>query len=69
MGSQAVQDTGVEIVPEMTPWYSKKTVTFSDVMVYLKLLILNSKYFPQSSKKQKCGKIDIQEICRMMAYA
>lgn len=67
--NQAVEDTGVEIVPETTAWYSKDTVTFSDVMIYLRLLILNSKYFPQSSKKRRCGKIDIEEICRLMSYA
>lgn len=37
---------GVKITPATTAWYEKDTVTFSDVMVYLKLLILNEKYFP-----------------------
>lgn len=66
---QAVKDTGVEIIPEKASWYNKSTVTFSDVMVYLRLLILNSKYFPQSSKKLRCGKIGIEEIYRLMACA
>jgi hypothetical protein len=67
--NQAVNDTGVEIAPETTAWYSKDTVTFSDVMIYLKCLITNNKYFPHSGKKQKCGKIDIGEIYRAMACA
>lgn len=67
--NQAVKDTGVEITPERTAWYSKETVTFSDVMIYLRLLILNSKYFPQSSKRPRCEKINIEEIFRSMAYA
>jgi hypothetical protein len=66
---QAVKDTGIEIIPEKTSWYNKKRVTFSDVMAYLRLLILNEKNFPQSSKKGKCGKIYIQELCRVMACA
>lgn len=64
---QAVKDTGIEIVPETTSWYDKKTVTFSDVVVYLRVMILNNKYFPHSSKKRKQGKMDIEEICRWMA--
>jgi DDE superfamily endonuclease len=66
---QAVKETRVEIAPETTSWYSKSTVTFSDVMIYLRLMILNKKYFSQSRKKQKCEKINIEEICRLMACA
>ena len=66
---QSVKDTGVEIVPETTPWYNKSTVTFSDVMAYLRLIILNKKYFSQSNKKQRCGKIDIKDLCTLMACA
>jgi len=66
---QAVKDTGIEITPETSAWYNKSVVTFSDVMVYLKLLILNKKYFPQSGKKKKCDKIYFEEIFRAMACA
>ena len=66
---QAIKDTGIEIKPETASWYSKKVVTFSDVMTYLRLLIMNHKNFTQSGKKVKCGKIGIQEIYRAMAYA
>jgi hypothetical protein len=41
---------------QTTSWYEKKTITFSDVMVYLKLLILNKKYFSQSDKNQTVKK-------------
>lgn len=67
--NQAVKDTGIEITPETSAWYSKSTVTFSDVMIYLKLLILNKKYFPQSGKKQRCEKTYFEEIFRAMACA
>jgi hypothetical protein len=67
--NQAVKDTGIEITPETTAWYDKSTVTFSDVMVYLKRLILNKKYFPQSGKNQGCEKINIEELFRAMACA
>lgn len=67
--SEAVSDTGVEIFPEKTAWYSKGSITFSDVMVYLKLLILNKRYFSQSSKNQNRGKIDIEELFRLIAAA
>lgn len=66
---QTSKDTGIEITPETTEWYRKETVTFSDVMVYLKLLILNNKYFSQSGRKAKCGKIYIREAYREMTYA
>lgn len=67
--NQAAKDTGVEVVPETTAWYSKDTVTFSDVIIYLRLLILNKKYFTQSSKKRMREKIDVGEISRLMACA
>ena len=69
MVSEAIKDTGIEILPEKTAWYSKDTPTFSDVMVYLKLLILNKRYFSQSRKNQRLGKIDIEEIFRLIAVA
>jgi hypothetical protein len=67
--NESTKDTGIEISPEKTAWYSKNTVTFSDVMVYFKLLILNNRYFSQSSKNQKRGKIDIEELFRLIAAA
>lgn len=67
--NQAVKNTGIEVAPKKTAWYSKSVVTFSDIMIYLRLLILNDKYFPQSGKKRTCGKIDVGEILRVMACA
>lgn len=66
---QTIKETGIEIMPETTAWYKKETITFSDVMAYLRLLILNKKYFLQSGRKMKCGKIPILEICRLMNCA
>jgi hypothetical protein len=67
--NEAVKDSGVEISPQIASWYEKKSVTFSDVMVYLKLLILNQKYFSQWGKRRMCEKIDFGEIVRAMACA
>jgi hypothetical protein len=67
--NESVKTTGIPITPEATSWYEKTTVTFSDVMVYLKLSILSKKYFSQSGKKQRCGKIDIQDLFHLIACA
>jgi hypothetical protein len=64
---QTIKETGIEITPETTAWYIKERVTFSDVMAYLRLLILNEKYFLQSSRKAKCRKIQLHAISEMMA--
>lgn len=64
---QATKETGVEIRPETSAWYEKSTVTFSDVMVYLKLLILNKKYFTQSTKRGSQEKICIEELFHLVA--
>jgi hypothetical protein len=66
---QAEKDTGKEITPKTSAWYSKDTITFSDVMIYLKLLILSKRYFPQSGKKQRHEKIYFEETLRAMACA
>lgn len=63
------KETGVKIVPETTAWYRKETVTFSDVMIYLRMLIFNHKYFTQCGTKQRNGKIDLGEIYKWMACA
>ena len=67
--NESIIETGAEITPQTTSWYEKETVTFSDVMVYLKLLILNKKYFSQWSKKRMCEKIDIQDLFHLIATA
>lgn len=67
--NESVAKEGVKITPETTAWYEKETVTFSDVMAYLKLLILNKKYFPQSGKNQGEEKIDIESLIYLVACA
>lgn len=66
---RATKETGIEIRPETSAWYNKSTVTFSDVMLYIKLLILNKKYFPQSTKKRNKEKIDLEELIHLVAFA
>lgn len=67
--NESIKEGGPEIVSQTTSWYKKSTVTFSDVMVYVKLLILNKKYFPQSGFTPDCGKIDIEELFSLIACA
>jgi hypothetical protein len=67
--NESIKKAASEITPRTSPWYEKDTVTFSDVMAYLKLLILNEQYFPQWGKKRKCEKIDIQDLFNLIACA
>lgn len=67
--NESVKGTGIEISPQKTSWYEKNTVTFSDVMIYIKLLILNEKYFSQRGKKRRCEKIDMQDLFQLIACA
>lgn len=67
--NESVKTTGVEVSPQTSVWYKKETITFSDVMIYLKLLILNKKYFSQWGKNKKQGKIDIENLFYLIACA
>lgn len=67
--AESVKRSGVELKPQKTSWYDKETVTFSDVMIYLKLLILNKKFFLQSRKKPTHAKIDIENLFYLIACA
>jgi hypothetical protein len=67
--NETMKETGIEILPEKASWYLKNTITFSDVMSYLKMSILNQKYFSQSSKKQKQEKIKFEELIRLVVNA
>jgi hypothetical protein len=66
---ESTKTTGIKITPQTSVWYEKDTVTFSDVMVYLKLLILNKKYFSQLGKKQRHEKINIEDLLHLIACA
>lgn len=66
---QAIKETGVDIRPKISAWYEKRTITFSDVMAYLKLLILNKKYFLQSTKNTTQEKINLEELLHLMVCA
>jgi hypothetical protein len=66
---EAIKSSGIEIAPRTAAWYQKSRVSFSDVMTYLKLLILNNKYFPQSGKKGTRGKIDPHDLFHWLACA
>lgn len=65
--NESIKDTGIEIAPQRSAWYEKTTVTFSDVMVYLKLLILNKKFFSQCEKVAMQEKIDLENLFYLVA--
>lgn len=65
--NETIKDTGIEITAQKAAWYEKTTVTFSDVMVYLKLLILNKKYFSQCEKLAMQEKIDMENLLYLVA--
>lgn len=67
--NESIKETGVEITPQTTSWYEKETVSFSDVMVYLKLLILKKKNFSQWGNKRKQEKIDLENLFYLIACA
>jgi hypothetical protein len=66
--NESVKKEGQKITPQTTSWYEKECVTFSDVMIYLRLLILNRRYFPQYGKKRECEKINIEDLFHYVAY-
>lgn len=65
--NESVKETGIEIAPQTSVWYKKMNVTFSDVMAYLKLLILNKKYFSQCEKVGMQEKIDLENLFYLVA--
>jgi hypothetical protein len=67
--NESSKNGGPEITPQTTSWYEKKGITFSDVMGYLRLLILNKKYFSQSEFLPDCEKIDIRGLLQLIACA
>lgn len=64
---ETIKDTGIEIAPQTSSWYVKTTITFSDVMAYLKLIILNKKYFSQCEKLGTQEKMDMENLFYFMA--
>lgn len=69
IANESEKETGIKIMPEKTAWYEKETVTFSDVMIYIKLLILNNKLFTQGGKNRNDEKIEFEKLFRVMACA
>jgi hypothetical protein len=69
IANESTKEGGVEITPEKCAWYNKERVTFSDVIVHLKLLILRSRFFPQFHKNRDRGKLEIEELFYLIAVA
>ena len=63
------QEKGDKIPLQKTTWYQKKHVTFSDVLSYVRLAILQKKYLSKFGLKIKLGKKDLEELIFRAAAA
>ena len=52
-----------------TAWYHKTHVTFSDVLSYVRLAILQGKYFSKFGLKTEFGKKDLEDLFLRAAAA
>ncbi len=68
IASKAQADKKEQVLkPYTAAWYPKEYLTFSDLLVYVRILILNEKYFPRSSRKTTLRKNDIEDALYRMA--
>lgn len=64
----SISTGGLTISPQNTAWYEKEAITFSDVMSFLKLLIINKKNFPRLAKKRTKEKIEFESMVYSMLH-
>lgn len=69
MAYRLTQEKNEPIPIQKASWYSKKHACFSDVISYLRLELLNHKYFSQFGKKWKHKKNLLDEIVELLAAA
>ncbi|OJU79977.1 MAG: hypothetical protein BGO10_01375 [Chlamydia sp. 32-24] len=69
MALELTKDKNEEIPIQECSWYKKKRPTFSDVLNYLRLEILKTKYFSKFSKKVDLGKSPLYELVSLLAAA
>ena len=60
VASRALEKDGTQLSPVQCAWYQKKGVTFSDVLAYVKLLIINHNILPQTTRNRTMSKNSLQ---------
>jgi hypothetical protein len=66
---QLTKEKNEEITIQQASWYKKSTVTFSDVINYLRSDILKHQYFSQFGKKREPKKSPFKEVIDLLAAA
>ena len=56
IAAKALSQSSEKITPASTSWYEKELITFSDVYIYVKLLIVNDNIFPHPYEKSTLRK-------------
>lgn len=69
MALELTKEKNESIPVQECSWYKKKYPTFSDVLNYLRLEILKTKYFPKFGKKIDCEKNPLFELISLLAAA
>lgn len=69
IGMKLSREKGDKIPMQNTSWYQKSHLTFSDVLVYVKLAILKRRYFTQFGLKTELGKRELEELVLRTAAA
>ncbi|MGH9857828.1 MAG: IS701 family transposase [Acidobacteriota bacterium] len=69
MSMKLAAEKGEKIPIQKTSWYQKNHVTFSDVLAYVRLAILQRKYFSKFGLKTELGKIGLEELIFRLAAA
>ena len=66
---ESLQSQHEKIPLQTNSWYKKTHVTFSDVLAYVRKMILKEKYFLWFDKNSELWKNELQEIINQMAAA
>lgn len=69
MGHKLAEETKSKIPIQETSWYSKNHLTFSDVLHFVKMSILQKKYYSKFGFRTKLGKKDLEELIFSAAAA
>jgi hypothetical protein len=66
---ESLQSQNEEIPIQTCSWYKKTHVTFSDVLAYVRGLVLKKTYFSHFDKNTELGKNELDEIMHQMSAA
>ncbi len=69
MATKLAKETGDKIPLQNTSWYKKSHLTFSDILAYVRLMILRRKYISKFGVNNKLGKMDLEELISRAAAA